>query len=64
MITKFIKLNEVVNDIDRKIRIVNTACIQSIDPASRRRDTYIKMIDKTYFFVSDTIDEVWEMVRS
>lgn len=64
MITKFIKLNEVVNHIDRKIRIVNTACIQSIDPASRGQDTYIKMIDKSYFFASDTIDEVWDMVRS
>jgi hypothetical protein len=64
--TKIIKLTEVLTYSSSRPKLVNVASIQTVEPSKKEngKDTHIKLLDKTFFFVEETIDEVWEMVRS
>jgi uncharacterized protein YlzI (FlbEa/FlbD family) len=63
--TKIIKLTEVLTYSSSRPKLVNVASIQTVEPSQKdNKDTHIKLMDKSFFFVKENVDEVWEMVRS
>lgn len=60
--TKFIKLNEVFQSGGTTPVLLNVACIKSIKLSDKGRDTHIFMTDQKYYFVKETVDEIYLMV--
>ena len=61
---KFIKLTELLSDGTAKTVILNTASIQCIQLGTKGRDTHIRMFDKSFFFIRESVDEVWSELCS
>ena len=63
--TKIIKLTESLGGYAKtRVKLVNVAGIQTIEQSEKSIDTHIRMLDKSFFFVKETVDEVWFMVRN
>ena len=62
--TKFIKLTELLSDGTAKTVILNTASIQCIQLGTKGRDTHIRMLDKSFFFIRESVDEIWSELCS
>ena len=63
MTTKFIRLTEIVRS-GQRIRVINTSVIKTIEPSAKPDgDTHVKLMDETYFFIRENMDEVWAMLR-
>lgn len=60
--TKFIKLTEKHTSGPSIPIIVNTEHILTIKPSERSKDTHIYFKDLKYIFISETIDEIWNML--
>lgn len=57
----FIKLTECKGNV----LILNTDRIEHITLGAKGNDTYIKLFEKeNYFFVRESIDVIWDMVRN
>ena len=60
---KFIKLTEVQgNDIIKTV-ILNVAAIQCCQIGAKGKDIHIRMLDRSFFFVKESLDEVWEKLK-
>ncbi len=61
---KFIKLTERYNDKEKPI-LVNCARISTIKLGDKGRDTMVQIIgaENKYYFVIETPEQIWEMVK-
>lgn len=59
---KFIRLTELHSSGAINSILINTSSIQLIQKGEKGKDTYIKLMDKNYFFVKETIDQIEEML--
>lgn len=59
---KFIKLTETHTSGSAIKIIVSVDHILTIKPSDRSKDTHIYFKDLKYIFVSETIDEIWNML--
>lgn len=55
---KFIKLTEVHGNNETKPIYINFAHVQSFSVGLKGKDTHIRMYDKSFFFVKETIEEI------
>lgn len=62
MTVKFIKLTEIYTDGRHFPLIINTAHVMSVKKASSGRDTHVNMVDKHYFFVKESVNEIEAML--
>ena len=60
---KFIKLTEKCSDGSFKDLIVNTAIIQTIQFSNKGKDTHIRLVDKSFFFVTKKLSDIWLMLE-
>jgi hypothetical protein len=61
---KFIKLTEVFGDRETlKSIIINSSHIQHIRVGNKGKDIHIRMSDKTFFFVKETLEEIESMLN-
>lgn len=59
---KFIKLTEVHGNDTLKTIILNAASIQVIQKGSKEKDTFIRLFDKSFFFVKESLDDIWMLL--
>lgn len=59
---KFIKLTEVYNNELRPF-ILNAAIIRSIKLGDRGKDTMIMCNDIKFFFVKESVEQIWAMLQ-
>ena len=57
---KFIKLTELLRDGTAKTIIINFEQVQYLVVGMRGKDTHIRMFDKSFFFVRESIDDIWD----
>lgn len=60
--TKFIKLTEVYQSGNTVTILINTENMLAIKLSEKGKDTHIQMKDGKYFFVKQTVDQIWEML--
>ena len=62
--TKIIKLTESLGGYAKtRVKLVNVAGIQTVEQSEKSIDTHIRMLDKSFFFVKETVDEIWRKVK-
>jgi uncharacterized protein YlzI (FlbEa/FlbD family) len=61
--TKFVRLTESYNT-QAKPLILNAACIRSIKLGDKGRDTMIQCDDIKYFFVKESVEEIWDKLNA
>lgn len=59
---KFIKLTEIYQSGETTPVLLNVACIKSVKISERGKDTHVFMIDQKYYFVKETVGEIWELL--
>lgn len=60
---KFLKLTEIGgNDATRAI-FINVAWIKSFQLSNKGKDTMIFMHDKSFYFVKESVDNIWSMIN-
>lgn len=59
---KFIKLIEVHGNNSTKPIYINFDHVQSFSVGMKGKDTHIRMYDKSFFFVKETIEEIDELI--
>lgn len=59
--TKFIKLTEVYRDGSTTAILLNCDFIKSIKISDKKTDTHVLMSDNKYFFVSESVEQIWTM---
>ena len=60
---KFIKLTELLSDGTVKPVIINFEQVQCLAVGMKGKDTHIRMLDRSFFFVKESLDEVWEKLK-
>lgn len=60
--TKFICLTEVCTSTETKQLILNIDRIVHFQMGAKGRDVHIRMDDKTYYFVKESIEDIKKMV--
>lgn len=61
---KFIKLTEVHGNNETKPIYINFDHVQSFSVGMKGKDTHIRMYDKSFFFVKETIEEIEKLLNS
>lgn len=63
MTNKFIRLTEVVGRNGNVPLIIPTDQIRLIAPSEKgTSDTHIRMLDDTFYFVKESLDQIWLML--
>lgn len=62
--TKFIKVTEVYKDGKISPIIIQTDNILSIKLSDKGKDTHVCMKDTKYYFVKESVEEIWNMLVS
>src|SRR5882672_7658381 len=62
--TKFIKLTERYNGKAPEPIVLNCSFVKSIKRGDKGTDTMVYMTDSKYYFVCETIAEIWEMLNT
>lgn len=60
--TKFLKLTEALQNGATVPLLLNIACIKSIKIGDKGIDTHIYMTDQKYYFVKETVDDIYDML--
>lgn len=60
-VTRFIKLNQALANLTVPV-LVNSAEIQYISLSNKGRDVHIRMNDKTFFFVKESLAEIEKLL--
>lgn len=60
--SKFIKLTERYTDGKTLPLIINVDRINSVKLSERGRDTHINMLDNRYFFVTESVDNIQQLL--
>lgn len=63
MTAQFLKLTEVYQNGDTLALIINVSNVLSVKRSDRGKDTHIQMKDMKYFFVKETVEQVWEKLN-
>lgn len=61
--TKFIKVNEQYGNSQTYPLLINCDCIRTIKMGERGKDTMIYLTNDKYFFVKESVDEIWMMIN-
>ena len=61
--TKFIKLTEAFQNGNNTPLLLNISCIKSIKLSDKGVDCHIYMTDAKYYFVEESVEEIWELLR-
>lgn len=61
-VTRFIHLNEVCGNDTVKPLILNVAHIQHIQLGTKGKDVHVRMSDKSFFFVKESLNEVKTLI--
>lgn len=61
--TKFIKVNEQYREGVTHLLIINCDHIRTIKTGDRGKDTMIYLTEDKYFFVKESVDEIWMMIN-
>ena len=59
---KFIKLTELLSDGTARTVIINFEQVQCLAVGMKGKDTHIRMFDKSFFFVRESIDDIWAVL--
>lgn len=61
--TNFIKLTEVLANRVNIPLVINVDCIQAVKISEKSTDTHIYMTSGKYYFVKETVVELWAMLQ-
>jgi uncharacterized protein YlzI (FlbEa/FlbD family) len=61
--TKFIKLHEINGNDAVKPLLINPAHIQHIQLGNKGKDVHIRMSDKSFFFVKESMNEIESLIK-
>lgn len=61
---KFLKLTEVGGNADNRVLILNAALIEHVAAGSKGKDTYIRCVDKGFFFVKESLEDIMAMLTT
>ena len=60
--TNFLKLTEALQNGSTIPLLLNVACIKSIKISDKGVDTHIYMTDQKYYFVKETVEDIYKML--
>ncbi len=60
---KFIKLTESCRNSETKVLIIAMRDIKSVQLSNHGIDAHIMMQDKTFYFVKESVDSIWDMLK-
>lgn len=61
---KFIKLTEKYKNGNSTPILLNAGCIKSIKISDQGKDTHVLMQDNKYYFVTESVEDIWNMLNS
>lgn len=62
--TKFIKVNEQYGNNQTYPLLINCDYIRTIKLGEKGKDTIIYLTNDKYFFVKETVDQIWFMINT